>query len=636
MTTQLPQILIRNSFNILGLSSSATLKEIRKRSQQLLQLAKIEEIPEFDTDIGHVKEIRNEGEIRTAVERLSGVQGRLTEIFFWLEDHSKESSKAITLISKGSYQEALDVLEKCEDVNATWLGRKNLALSLMFHAFAFSNLCSFCRSLDLWKLIAESEDFWKFYEKHYLLQDELGTSPFLFEEFRGSIFEPLSAKAASFYHQTKNPEAIGACFSAFGKVGKTIDTEILQPLILKVKNELEELEKMSDSDLDAPTIRRILKKIHGCFSELAKLGLSDYSPLAVLKNDITERLRSISVTIYNKNEDTETAQLFLDLGSKLATSEALLDKIEADKKMLSENEAWRSVAERFEEIKSLVEENKLDEAQSAYFRLDNDLAAEEVASSAENRIHLLIKYCSIVMEKGHELFGKKKLGIEILAISGFLNRKTQKKGMLAFEHVREVLKERLHLLDFMDPTSDTADHQLKTIDRILADLRNCELSSLFDKHESYLQTIEKVAHKHPNAKAQIVVSLFGIAACFSVLYRRTHWFMQRKMWKWIVCGSTIFFYLCVIMPNDRKSSSNPSHKSSSYQSRPTYPSSSQRLNPEEKDAIEWLDICRSDVLKTLRDKGYSDRQIAQAILEDMKEKGKSDFVEYFIGTEEKT
>ena len=103
----------------------------------------------------------------------------------------------------------------------TGLDSKNLALALMFHAFASSNLDSFCRSLNLWKLIAESDDFWKFYEKHYLLHDELGTSSSFFEEFRSSICEILSVKAVSFYHQTKNPEAIGVCYSAFGQIGKT-------------------------------------------------------------------------------------------------------------------------------------------------------------------------------------------------------------------------------------------------------------------------------------------------------------------------------------------------------------------------------------------------------------------------------
>ena len=106
---QIPLILIRNSFNILVLSSSSTLKEIRKRSQHLLKLAKIEEIQEFEIDIGSIKEFRNEGEIRLALERISGIQERLKEVFFLFDDHRLEAHKAIKLISEGSYQKAIDI-----------------------------------------------------------------------------------------------------------------------------------------------------------------------------------------------------------------------------------------------------------------------------------------------------------------------------------------------------------------------------------------------------------------------------------------------------------------------------------------------------------------------------------------------
>ena len=87
-----------------------------------------------------------------------------------------ESCKAIAFISKENYKEALDIFEKAEQLNGDWLRRKNLALALMFYAFASSNLDSCCRSLNLWKIIVESDDFWSFYQKHYLLHDELGTS----------------------------------------------------------------------------------------------------------------------------------------------------------------------------------------------------------------------------------------------------------------------------------------------------------------------------------------------------------------------------------------------------------------------------------------------------------------------------
>lgn len=349
MTTHLPQILVKNSFNILGLSSSSTLKEIRKRSQQLLQLAKIEEIQEFDTDIGHVKMFRGESEIRQALEKISSIHERLQEIFFWFDDHSIESRKAVGLVSKEDYRSALDIFDKADKPNADWLRCKNLALTLMFHAFATSCIDSFGRSLNLWKIITESDDFWKFYEKHYSLYDELGTAPSLFQEFRSSICEMLSTNAASFYQQTQNPKAIGICYSSFGRIGKIIDVEILQPIILKVKRKIEELEKI-DSESGVFWIKRILKKIHKFFSDLDKFELSDYSPLTILKNDTAEKLRSISIDIYNKNSDPEIAHLFLEQSFELAVSETVVDKIKINKRQLQENESWQAISDKFEKV----------------------------------------------------------------------------------------------------------------------------------------------------------------------------------------------------------------------------------------------------------------------------------------------
>ncbi len=674
MTAQLPQVLVRNSFNILGLSSSSALKEIRKRSQQLLQLAKIEEVQEFDTDIGHVKDFRNESEIRLAVERVSGIQDRLKEIFFWFEDHSIESLKAFGFISKGSYQQAIDIFEKSGKTSSDWLDKKNQALALMFHAFASSSLDNFCRSLILWKLIAESDDFWKFYEKHYLLHDELGTSPSLFEEFRSFLFETLSAKAVSFYHQTKNPKAIGACFSAFGRVGKTADSEILQPVILKVKKEIEELEiiattsqstllasltRLHGCDLSLPEewmeeirkllnleniktaskstsysdlVQSIIKKINNLFILLGNFEVAEYSPLIVLRNDTAEKLRSIAIDIYNQNTDAETTLLLLDQSSKLAASEAVLDKIESDKKQLQENESYKLVDAWFVKIEKLISKDQLEEGKVEFINLENELLSRRGDDSDRyHRILLLIKYCSRLIEQGHELFGKKKFGIGIVAISGLLNRETQKSAVLAFEQASEILKERLHLLDFLDPASDRLEI-LKTIDTISSDLKHCELTVLFDHHQSYLQTIEEAADIHPDENTRIAVRLLGVAACFSILYRRFHGITQRKMWKWIGWGTAIIFYFFVIMDND-KSEPKTSYKNSSYQ---TNTSHSHNLTSQEQEAIEWLDILYEDALKSLKDKGHSDQQIAQAILKKMREAGYSNVADYLIDLEKKT
>ena len=113
-------------------------------------------------------------------------------------------------------------------------------------------------------------------------------------------------KVVSFYNQTKNPEAIGTYYAAFGQIGKTVDFEILQPIILKIKKE-DGGARTNDpgAESSVTSVKRSLKKIHKCFADLDKFELSEYSPLTVLKNDTAEKLRSISIDIYNKMPITE-------------------------------------------------------------------------------------------------------------------------------------------------------------------------------------------------------------------------------------------------------------------------------------------------------------------------------------------
>lgn len=593
MNNRIPQVLIGNSFNILGLSSSATLKEIRQRAQQLLQLAKIEEIREFETDIGHVSEFRTESEVKLALERISGIKERLSEIFFWFDDHSIENQKVISLISQGNYKEAIDILERINKTNIDWLGHKNLALAYLFEAFSSSNLDSFCHSLEIWKRLAESEGFWKFYEKHYLFYDELGTSPLLLQEFRGLICEFLSDITASYYHQTKEPEAVGAYYSVFGQIEKSIDDEIIQPIVLRIKKKIESLEKIiSVQDCDANLIQKFLDKIHEHFLEFDKFKLLDYSSLAVLKNDSAEKLRSFSIDIYNQNDSAELALLVLDQSAKLAVSDAIASEIESDIKHIKENKAWKTISMKFDKIKELITERKIEEAKTEYLNLDDELATQHDESSNGVRVNLLIGFCLQLIKKGHELFDKKMFGIGILAIDGCLNRQNHKDAIQVFDDALVALKDRVYLLSFINSSDQT--ELLETIDSVSNLLKNCELNSLIDSHEASLDRIDAISNKQLNENTQTAIQLLGLAVCYSILYRRIRGVMRSKMWEWIFWGIIALCFLGAIF--------------------------SKSLTQEEKGAIEYLQKYEPEFLKKARKDGYSDKQIAKYLIDGKGEK----------------
>lgn len=268
----------------------------------------------------------------------------------------------------------------------------------------------------------------------------------------------------------------------------------------------------------------------------------------------------------------------------------------------------------------MIADQRIKEAKSAYLSLDNELAGQLSEESAGTRIRLLINCCSLLIKKGYELFQKKKFDIELPAISGFLNRKNCKDAILAFEHVFEILKDRMHLLDFNDPISDRAS-LAKIMDTISGNLKNCESALLLDHSQSYLQTVDKIAHEQDNENTQTAINFLGTAICFSILYRRLYALTQKKMWTqigWV--SAAIAFCFFVIMHNDKpepKSSYKSGYQSESFDSM-----ASQPLTYEEKKIIEYLQKNEPEILKNIRKDGYSDKQIARYVIEHAEDKEK--------------
>ena len=596
MSNQLPQVLIKNSYNILGLSTAATLKEIRQRSQQLLQLAKIEEIQEFDTDIGNIREFRNESEVRLALERIFGIKDRLREVFFYFDDHNKENQKVVSLIARGNYQKAIDALDKTDKASLDWLGYKNLALALLFQAFGSDDLNSFCRSCELWKHIVESEDFWKFYEKHYLLHDELGTSSSLFQEFRSEIYEYLSAQTVSLYHQTKDSTVVGVYYSTFGLIGKSIDVEVLRPIVLKIKKEMADLEKIaSEEDSSEDLLIKALKKIHKYFLELDKFKVLEYSPLTILKNDSAEKLRSLSIDIYNQGDNSGLAQLFLDQSAMLAVSDSIVRTIEADIEQLKNNEwysLWETVSERFEKVKELILNQKIRDAHKMYLKLDDELGDYDDESSRRVRVHLLIEFCSDFMAKGHELFNKKVFGMDT-PLNSLLYWKNQRDAIYVFEIAYEIMMKRLYLLSHINTSLDIQGIT-DVITGAASALKNCEVTSLSDSYRNYDNQIKEIANSQKYISVQNTIVLLGQSACDGMLYRRLRAAIYIRMGKtigWVVCMVFLIFMRTVSK------------------------SSSSSLNKEEKEAIEYLQKNKPDLLNEIRKEGHSDKEIAQYVIE---------------------
>jgi hypothetical protein len=616
MSRELPRILIKNSLNILGLSASATLKEIRKRAQLLLQMAKIEESQEFDTDLGSVRELRNESEIRLALERITGIKDRLKELFFWFDDYSIKNQRSIALISKRNYQEAIELLEQSDHID--WLEYKNLGLALIWHAFTSSNLVSFCRSLAIWNQLVESDDFWKFYEKYYLHLDELGTDSLLFQEFRVSIYEFLSRLTVDFYQLTKDCDVIAVFHLIFGQIGQSIDSEIIQPIVFKIKKEIENLKTIiPEADRNIGLIDLVLKTIYTHFLNLDKFTLSKYSPLIIFRNDTADQIRNLFVSNYNKTGNTALAFLLLDQCAKIAVSKALEIQIEADKKLVLENEFWKTFSLQIDKLNKLITAGKIEEAKHRYLYLDSELENQQNKASQRERISLLLNFCSQSIEKGHELCNKETIDIKLI------KQMNIKKGIKNFDCALQILKNHLFLIEFAKSFSGPLD----IINKLTTFLQNQKLDELVDNKDSYFRHVDSCASMQKSEPAQIAIQLLGGALFYAALYRRIHKKAQARLWgKLLYPAVAAVIFICNITS---KSSKPPSYQHHSSKSVPSvnrrtppqkvttaqYYGNSESLTYAEKSILEYLKKNEPEQFYAMKKLGYSDKLIAQTMIE---------------------
>lgn len=91
----------------------------------------------------------------------------------------------------------------------------------------------------------------------------------------------------------------------------------------------------------------------------------------------------------------------------------------------------------------LVANQNFQEAKDSYLALDKTFIEEDAETSVEVRLQLLINYCSLIIQKGHELFEHKRFGVKVLALQFLLNRKSQKKAIKLFDQAVELLKNNI-------------------------------------------------------------------------------------------------------------------------------------------------------------------------------------------------
>lgn len=320
-----------NAFNILGLDSDASEKEILKRSREIGNLIKIDETPEYKLDLPFSKDVRTESKVKKAAEKLITPDKKIVETFFWFFVRDNIDEKALKSFRDGDFLSALKILQnKIEKTPNNFSGLRNKAVleSLIFSDKAQNKYLE--ASLKSWQLILDSEKQWSDFEKVYRLNNpDVGDT--LFKSFKKDAKKLLSSFYESMSRAENKPEIYAAFSKCFSTHSDSFDREILDPLLNKL-NDLTKKTKRYDIEFNNPSY----KEENKCLSKNSEKIIKK------LKNEtdkITDQIQALGENIWDSSkvivERDKNAMALRSIAIEIANNSNFL-KYPNDKKLLDE------------------------------------------------------------------------------------------------------------------------------------------------------------------------------------------------------------------------------------------------------------------------------------------------------------
>ncbi len=346
-------VLQNNAYYVLGLDSSATQKDVSKRSKEILTRLKIDDVPEYDTDIKLADNFRTEEAVHRAVANLTTPKKHVKSYFFWFQTTDSVDDQAIGLLRKGDRQEALRVWEEHSAATGTkaLMYKKNLALLYTLLLFTDNNKSYLAKSIGLWSELTQSDRFWNSFGKVYKLNDELGAESTVLEDFRHHVPEYLADIYTELRNQYKEDVFAASFAKNFGLTGKKLESDVLGPIYKVVNDSVEKIESLNvsaDGLLDSAekqVIKQQIEVLQTEFNKLTELNLYDNSQIKDLRDRAAAALRELSIDLENNLGQTDIALGLAKIASQISGAAGLKVQMTQDVQTLESNRRIKPVVE---------------------------------------------------------------------------------------------------------------------------------------------------------------------------------------------------------------------------------------------------------------------------------------------------
>lgn len=351
-------LLKNNGYHILGLDASAPQKDILKRSKDLTKFIQIDEIPEYDLDLGVFENFRTENSVKDAVQRLTSPKKQIKEYFFWFNIADTVDEQALGILRKNDPEGAIKLWEfnSQDDSTKSLFYKKNLAV--LYCILLFKKDDSYLKlSLKTWREITESTKFWNAFSKVYKLHDELNASQETIDEFQKNCISYISDLYTELAGERKDNKYVAEFSDTFNMKGDKTSKEFLAPIFNEMTIAIEKLEKLNvaeDGVFHKEKSTALKENVailqNGC-NKLVELGLFDDSQAKIVRERAAEILRSISIDLHNDPLNEVQASLGLaKIALQISGTEGSKNKIQEDVNQIKKNLDYKDNEARIQAI----------------------------------------------------------------------------------------------------------------------------------------------------------------------------------------------------------------------------------------------------------------------------------------------
>lgn len=334
-----------NAYHILGLDTSASERDVTKRSKEIINRLRADDTPEYDIDIGLFKDFRTEDAVKDALQRLQAPKKRIKEYFFWFQIADGIDEQVLGLFKLKDYLNAIRTWKNAAEGQGTkaFFYKKNLSILYCLVLSAEDNKEYLRSSLIAWKELIDSDKFWASFSKVYKLHDEQTASEDIISDFKKHVVEYLSDIYTELHHLHKNSDYLNEFQKVFSAKGEKIEKSVLGPAYQAINKAVEGLEKMEvskDGKFDKEESEKIKELVASVSQELNKLidlGLYEDSQTKIMRDRAANALRSIVLDLHNNLSELEKSEGLLQVAIKLAGTESLKNKLQGELEQIQKN-----------------------------------------------------------------------------------------------------------------------------------------------------------------------------------------------------------------------------------------------------------------------------------------------------------